>query len=134
MYHSKKEPTEKTVGITLGSITLLLSTIVLKKNSNFPAFVFLFSLGIIFLILVQLKSPMLLPLKRVWLGFGEAVSKITNPFIMGLWFCTVIIPTSVLMKLITRDFMKLKIEPVRGSYWVVRPKENSQNSNFDHQF
>lgn len=65
-------------------------------------------------------APMTLrPLYRVWMQFGQLMSRITTPIIMGIVFYLVITPFALGFKLLGKDAMRRKFDDSK-SYRVTR--------------
>ena len=59
--------------------------------------------------------------KRAWLFFGDRLSLIANPVILGVLFFGVITPVGLLMRAIGRDPLRLKARPGLPTYWPGLP-------------
>ena len=69
--------------------------------------------------IVSLAMPwLLLPLNRIWIWFGNHFSHINNLFILALFYFVVLLPFSLVMRLIGRDPMHRKIGPDVPDYWT----------------
>ena len=60
----------------------------------------------------------LAPLNRLWARFGAVLHDIVNPVIMGLLFVTSIVPIGLLMRLLGKDFLRLRRDPSAATYWI----------------
>ena len=83
----------------------------------------------IFLILGLLNSRILTPLNILWFKFGILLGKFVSPIVMGLIFFLVVTPTSIIIRLVRKDLLKLKKEKNLNSYWINRPKIKSDMKN-----
>ena len=83
----------------------------------------------IFLILGLLNSRILTPLNILWFKFGILLGKFVSPIVMGLVFFLVVTPTSIIIRLVRKDLLKLKKEKNLNSYWINRPKIKSDMKN-----
>ena len=71
----------------------------------------------IFLGLALVVPGALLPLNRAWAAFGHRLGKINNFILLGLFFYLLILPISMVFKLVGRDSMQRSIEPDAKTYW-----------------
>jgi len=58
--------------------------------------------------------------KRAWLFFGNLLSRIANPLVLGVLFFGVIAPAGLLMRAFGRDPLRLKARPGLPTYWIER--------------
>lgn len=84
---------------------------------------------------ISLIAPALLgPLNRLWLKFGALLHSITSPIILGIMFFLVILPIGLIMRLLGKDFLRLRFDNSVSSYWIRReppgPEKNSLNRQF----
>lgn len=84
---------------------------------------------------ISLVAPALLgPLNRLWLKFGTLLHSITSPIILGIMFFLVILPIGLIMRLLGKDFLRLRFDDSASSYWIRReppgPEKNSLNRQF----
>ena len=60
------------------------------------------------------------PLNRVWTALGVLLHKVTNPIILGVFFYLIFTPFGALLRLLGKDFLRLKRLPEAESYWILR--------------
>ena len=65
-----------------------------------------------------------------WLKFGNVIGFINSSIIMFFTFYLLITPTSLILKLLHRDFLEKKISSRGPSYW----KDKKQPSSMKYQF
>jgi predicted anti-sigma-YlaC factor YlaD len=63
--------------------------------------------------------------KRAWLFFGNLLSLIANPLVLGVLFFGVITPAGLLMRAFGRDPLRLKARPGLPTYWIERSTPSS---------
>ena len=87
--------------------------------------------GFIFLFLGIVKSPILKPLNFIWFKFGLFLGKFISPIVMGIVYFVVVFPTSLLLKLFKKNYLNIKYERNRISYWVtIKDKNTSMKDQF----
>lgn len=69
------------------------------------------------------------PVERAWMGFAHAISKVTNPILMGVIYFLVLMPAGLLARAF--GHRPLEHEDDDGTYWVTR---ESPTGNLDDQF
>jgi len=87
--------------------------------------------GFIFLFLGIVKSPILKPLNFIWFKFGLFLGKFISPIVMGIVYFVVVFPTSLLLKLFKKNYLNIKYDRNRSSYWVtIKDKNTSMKDQF----
>lgn len=74
-----------------------------------------------------LAPATLKPIRRSWLGFGNIMSKITTPIILGLVFFIAVVPTGLIRRLLGRDSMARSLDDSTASYRVESNRISKQN-------
>ncbi len=77
-------------------------------------------ISIIFLVLGLLNSNILTPVNKLWFKFGIILGAVVAPVVMGLVFFIVLTPIGLIMKLFGKDFLSIKFDKKKSSYWVKR--------------
>ena len=88
-------------------------------------------IGFIFLFLGLANSPLLKPLNLIWFKFGLFLGKLIAPTIMGIVYFIVVFPTFLMLKLFKRNYLNIKYERNKSSYWInVNNKQNTMRDQF----
>ena len=77
-------------------------------------------LAALFLAAALLRPSVLNPLNRLWLKFGLLLHRVVNPIVMALVFYGTVLPTGLVMRMLGKDFLRLKRQPDADSYWIAR--------------
>ena len=86
--------------------------------------------SLIFLILGLMNSKFLTPLNKLWYRFGLLLGNIISPIVMGIVFFMIITPTSIILKIFSKDILNLK-KNNRKSYWInVQNKDSKMKNQF----
>ena len=93
--------------------------------------ILLLSLSLIFLLLGLFSSPILTPLKNIWIRLGFLLGKFVSPIVLFLIYFTLVLLTKVILSLFKKDLMGLSIKNNYDSYWI---KKNKNKTNMDLQF
>ena len=77
------------------------------------------------------NSPILKPLNLIWFKLGLFLGKFISPIVMGIVYFIVVFPTSVLTKLFKKNYLNVKYEKNKSSYWInVKDKNNTMKDQF----
>lgn len=76
----------------------------------------------------------LTPFNWIWFKFGLLLHKAVSPVIMALLFYATIMPIGLIMRALGKDMLRLKREPERGSYWIVRQPPGPAPETMKDQF
>jgi hypothetical protein len=63
---------------------------------------------------------------RAWLVFGDVLSSVVNPLVLGVLFFGVITPVGFLLRIAGRDPLRLKASPRLPTYWIERSTPSSE--------
>jgi hypothetical protein len=90
--------------------------------------------AVLFLAAAFLWPVLLRPFNKVWFKFGMLLHAVVNPIIMALLFYVAVVPTGLIMRMFGRDLLRLKREPDRDSYWIVRQPPGPAPQSMKDQF
>ena len=116
----------RSFGLVFSIFFLIISLYPLVNDDSIRIWSIILSL--IFLILGLLNSNILAPLNRIWFKFGIILGGIVSPIIMGLVFFLVVTPTSLILKLFTKDTLNLKKND-SVTYWIMKSDKKSKMKN-----
>jgi hypothetical protein len=91
-------------------------------------------IGAAFLVAAFAFPSLLAPLNRAWMGFGMFLHRIVSPVVLGFMFFIVVTPIGLLMRLLGKDFLRLKLERQAGSYWIERRPPGPPPESLKDQF
>jgi Saxitoxin biosynthesis operon protein SxtJ len=77
-------------------------------------------LAAIFLLASFACPDYLAPLNRLWARLGALLHKVANPVVLGLMFFVALAPIAIARRLLGKDSLKRRFDPVAGSYWIAR--------------
>jgi membrane-bound ClpP family serine protease len=119
-------------GLTVGIVLLAIAGLLLwKGKASYPVF------GIIggLLVIAGLLFPIILrPLNKVWMTLAILMGWVMTRVILTILFFIVLTPLKFLAKLFGKDFLDLKIDKARDSYWEVREKKEIKPIDYEKQF
>lgn len=115
----KSEPTDlKSFGLSIGLALILLAGFLFWKEKSF-AFYFIV-LGNVFVILGLLWPSGLKILQRPWMMLVVILGWFMSRFVLSIVFYVVVMPIGVIMRLFGKEFLDLKIDKSKQSYWQNR--------------
>ncbi len=84
---------------------------------------------------VALARPSLLgPLNRAWTRLGLLLFHVVNPIVMFLLYVLAIVPVGLVMRILGKDPLRLRFEPVAASYWIPREPPGPAPETMKDQF
>lgn len=104
-------------GLVVGSAFGLLAAVGWWRGHHLLMYVGLVP-SVLLLLGAALLPVHLRPVQRAWMAMAEALSRVTNPVVLGLVYLLVITPIGLLMRLLGKN--PIRRSPRDGSYWVQR--------------
>ena len=124
-----KAGSNKSFGIVFFVVFLLVSLYPLLNNHEIRIWSLI--VGFIFLFLGMVSSPVLKPLNLIWFKFGLFLGKFISPIVMGIVYFIVVFPTFLLLKIFKKNYLNLKYDRNRSSYWInVKDKNSTMKDQF----
>jgi len=119
----------RSFGIVFFVVFLLVSLYPLLNNHEIRIWSLI--VGFIFLFLGMVSSPVLKPLNLIWFKFGLFLGKFISPIVMGIVYFIVVFPTFLLLKIFKKNYLNLKYDRNRSSYWInVKDKNSTMKDQF----
>ena len=88
-------------------------------------------IGFIILFLGLLNSILLTPFNGLWYQFGLILGKFIAPLVMGIVYFAVVFPTFVFLKMIKKNYLNIKYEKNKKTYWIdVVDKKSTMKDQF----
>ena len=84
-------------------------------------------ISFIFLFLGILNSILLSPLNYIWFKFGLFLGKFISPLVIGIVYFVVVFPTFLLIKLFKKNYLNLKYDNSKESYWITNVSDEDKN-------
>lgn len=119
----------RSFGIVFFFVFLIIATYPILNNHEIRIWSLI--IGLVFLFLGIVNSPLLKPLNFIWFKFGLYLGKFISPMVMGIVYFIVVFPTFILLKLFKRNYLNIKYEKNKNSYWI---KVGNKNSTMRDQF
>lgn len=125
----KKNHSNKSFGLLFTFFFLVIGIYPLINQASLNIY-FLSISGIIFLITL-LKPKYLSPFNKTWMKFGFLLGRFINPIVLGIVFFFVVFPTGLIIKLVKKNYLGIKIDKNKKSYWI---KSDKIEKNMKNQF
>ena len=119
-------------GVTVGIILLIISGFLFwKEKESFPIFL---AIGIT-LLLTAIAIPVFLkPFYWIWMIFAIILGWVMTRVILSLLFYVVFTPIGLILRFFGKQFLELRWDNSKESYWNFRTNEHLQNENYEKQF
>ena len=121
----------KSFGVIIGIILSLFGLFLFYKQIDY--FIYVVSVGLIFLSLGLIAPGILKPIYKVWMTFAVIIGWIMTRLILSVLFYSVITGIAILTRIIGKDFLNLKINN-KESYWNNRDSDYELNQDYEKQF
>jgi len=86
------------------------------------------------LLLTVVRPATLHSANVAWSKLGDLMGRIVNPLVMAILFFLVITPVGLLMRLLSKDILRLKWNSREGSYWIPRTPPGPDPKTMINQF
>ena len=124
-----KMPSNRSFGIVFFVVFIIVSLYPLLNDHNIRIWSLIVSF--IFLFLGLSNSILLIPLNSLWFKLGLFLGKYIAPIVMGIVYFALVFPTFLFLKLFKKNYLNIKYEKNRHSYWIdVKNKNNSMKNQF----
>ena len=119
-------------GITIGVILLIIAGFLFWKEKE--SFQILFTFGVTLCILGIAIPFILKPIYWVWMIFATILGWIMTRVILSLLFYTIFTPIGLILRFFGKQFLELRWDKSKESYWNYRTNEHLQKENYEKQF
>ena len=119
-------------GITIGIILLIITGFLFWKEKE--SFQILLTFGVAFGILGITIPFILKPIYWVWMVFATILGWIMTRVILSLLFYTIFTPIGLILRFFRKQFLELRWDKSKESYWNIRTNEHLKKENYEKQF
>jgi len=119
-------------GITVGPVMLIIAGLFYwKEKESFQLFL---AIGII-LFVAGIAIPIILkPVYWVWMVFATILGWIMTRVILTLLFYAIFTPIGLISRLLGKQYLQLKWDCSKSSYWNLKTTETFKKENYERQF
>ena len=119
-------------GITVGIILLVISGFLFwKEKESFQIFL---AIGIILFLTAIALPSVLKPVYWIWMIFAIILGWFMTRVILSLLFYVVFTSIGLTLRFFGKQFLELRWDKSKESYWNFRINEHQQNENYEKQF
>ena len=119
-------------GITIGVILLVIAGFLFWKEKE--SFQILLTFGVTFCILGIAIPFILKPIYWVWMIFAIILGWFMTRVILSLLFYVVFTSIGLTLRLFGKQFLELRWDKSKESYWNFRTNEHLKKENYEKQF
>ena len=125
-------PSNRKFGLFFTLVFMLMSSYFYIKL-NLTALIFFSTLSFLMLLVTLVKDELLDPFNKLWMRIGILIGMVVSPLIMGIIFIMMFVPSSLLMKLLGRDELRLILKN-KKTHWKNRDFDLDKSNSFKNQF
>jgi hypothetical protein len=119
-------------GLSIGVVLALLGGLLFWYER--PLYPYLLMAAAAFVLTGLVFPTPLKPLQRLWMTFAVLVGWFMTRLILTVLFFLVITPTGLCLRLFGKEFLDLKIDRSRKSYWNLRQRREIKPEEYERQF
>ena len=119
-------------GITIGVILLIIAGFLFWKEKE--SFQILLTFGVALCILGIAIPFILKPIYWAWMIFATILGWIMTRVILSLIFYIIVTPIGLILRFFGKQFLELRWDKSKESYWNFRTNQHLQNKNYEKQF
>lgn len=123
---------DQAFGLVFGVVFALIAFYPLLADGSIR----LWSAGIagLFLAAALVRPRLLSPLNKIWAKFGLALHRVVSPLALLVVFCLAVLPTSLVIRALRKDLLRLRFEPASETYWIERKPPGRADQQMKKQF
>jgi hypothetical protein len=119
-------------GITVGTVLLIIAGLFFwKEKESFQLFL---TIGLVLFVAGIAISIILKPFYWVWMVFSIILGWFMTRVILSLLFFVIITPIGLIARSFGKQFLNLKLDHSKQSYWNMRTVEASNTQSYENQF
>ena len=119
-------------GITVGAVFLLIS--ILLYLTGKALFIFFGGIGILLVLFGLILPNVLRSVNKIWMTLAIILGWFMSRVILVILFYIIITPMALLLKIIGKDFLKLRSNEGTRTYWEKRDKKSAERLDYERQF
>ncbi len=119
-------------GIVIGIALAILGGMLWWKGKE-TYFLFIF-LSAVFILLGLILPAVLKPLQKAWMMLAVVLGWFMTRVILSVLFYIVFTAIGLISKLFGKEFLDLRLNKTRQTYWIHRKPEEFKKENYERQF
>ena len=119
-------------GITIGVVFLLISIPLYLTGK--ALFIFFGGIGVLLMSFGFILPNVLKPANKIWMTLAIILGWFMSRVILVILFYIIITPMALLLKIIGKDFLKLRSNEGTRTYWENRDKKGTERLDYERQF
>ena len=119
-------------GITVGTVLILIAGLLLWKDKN--SYIYFGIIGALLILTGFIKPVILKPLNKIWMTLAILMGWVMTRVILIILFYIVVTPTAFFAKVFKKNFLDLKVDKSRNTYWEIREKKHTVPADYEKQF
>ncbi len=119
-------------GITVGLVFIVLAMILFYYEKS--SYQYFSIIGGLLLIAGIIVPKVLSPLQKVWMMLAVIMGYFMSRLILTILFYLIVTPIGWVAKLFGKDFLDLKLEKQKKSYWHIREEKEYSRIDTERQF
>jgi hypothetical protein len=123
---------ERGFGIVFAIFFVIIAIYPLMDTSPIRMWALGLSAGCLFL--AFFAPGILRPFNRAWYLFGLMLHKLVNPLVMGILFFFTVTPIALILRVVGKDPINRRFDPVAKSYWIERNPSDLTSDSMRQQF
>src|SRR5436305_14613276 len=90
--------------------------------------------GLAFAVVAFVAPGLLALLNRCWFWFGQVLHRVASPVLMALVYFGSVVPTGLVLKMLSKDPLRLHRDRKASSYWIPREPPGPAPGSMPKQF
>jgi multisubunit Na+/H+ antiporter MnhG subunit len=119
-------------GLTVGAVLLIIGIILYLTGKTL--FLIFGGAGTLLILLAFIYPKALKPANKLWMMLAILMGWFMSRVILAILFYLVVTPTALLLKIIGKDFLKLRADKSVKSYWEKRDNKIAEKLDYERQF
>jgi membrane-bound ClpP family serine protease len=121
-------------GITVGAVLVIIGFLFQLVWDNYTVYMILGSIGAVLLLHGVLFPKILLPVHKIWMTIAVILGFIMTRVILSILFYLVVTVVGLIARITGKDFLDIKIDRKKESYWNKREKVEYTKELTERQF
>ncbi len=117
-----------TIGITL--IVIAIFIFIFKLYINTPLLI----IGVLLIPIAYIFPVLLLPFQKFWMAPAIILGWFSTRLILSIVFYLLLTPIRIISKVFGKNFLELKIDKRKKSYWRYRDQKEIDPLDYERQF